>query len=371
MALAGIAGRLGRALDLHDPDHLGQLLNAIAVLGTGVIVLFLARALWPARPVTWLAAVGFSTSFSDRAQDGGDVPSGAARDARHSCSTAGSGADDQRERGRIRGCSPFLSGSCSGWVSWSAPGRCGWLRWRWSFWGRRRGHGPSRGAARAGKRCDRPVAVAALRSRPVVHPPGDALLESGLRSPAGGHVRAREAVARLLRGRAASPEVVRRPWQGAFNDRLIPPVLYAESWGDYFGIWAWGTRSQRKDGCDRCLVARSTERSWASCRPSPPSSGLVALLGLSISRPSDDPTLLVATLPPIAAGPDPSSIWPSRIRRATETRSKARTRWPRSRHWHCASASRLDGIARRRSVGIVLGAVLVVSALATLPFLFW
>ena len=59
MALAGIAGSIGRALDLHDPDHLGQLVNAIAVVGTGVIVLLLARMLWPARPVAWVASVGF------------------------------------------------------------------------------------------------------------------------------------------------------------------------------------------------------------------------------------------------------------------------------------------------------------------------
>src|SRR5687767_15380081 len=59
MALAGLAGSIGRALDLHDPDHLGQLVNAFSVVVTGVIVLLLARMLWPARPVTWVAAVGF------------------------------------------------------------------------------------------------------------------------------------------------------------------------------------------------------------------------------------------------------------------------------------------------------------------------
>ena len=31
--------------------------------GLGVIVFFLARVLWPARPVTWLAAVGFYSFF--------------------------------------------------------------------------------------------------------------------------------------------------------------------------------------------------------------------------------------------------------------------------------------------------------------------
>ena len=51
LAIAGVAGKLGRALDLRDPDHFGQLVNALAAVGTGVLVLLLARTLWPARPV--------------------------------------------------------------------------------------------------------------------------------------------------------------------------------------------------------------------------------------------------------------------------------------------------------------------------------
>ena len=35
MAVAGLAGSLGRALDMHDPDHLGQLVNALAVIVSG------------------------------------------------------------------------------------------------------------------------------------------------------------------------------------------------------------------------------------------------------------------------------------------------------------------------------------------------
>jgi len=61
--LAGLAGKLGVTLDLEDPDHLGQLLSAIAVVATGVLVLLLARTLWPGRPVVWLAAVGFFCFF--------------------------------------------------------------------------------------------------------------------------------------------------------------------------------------------------------------------------------------------------------------------------------------------------------------------
>jgi hypothetical protein len=63
MAIAGLMGSLGRALDMQDPDHLGQLVNALASVATGVLVFLIARVLWPARPVTWLASVGFFAFF--------------------------------------------------------------------------------------------------------------------------------------------------------------------------------------------------------------------------------------------------------------------------------------------------------------------
>ncbi len=63
MALAGVATKLGARLGLDDPEHLGQLLNAIFVVAAGVLVYLLARVLWPARPVLWFAAVGFFAFF--------------------------------------------------------------------------------------------------------------------------------------------------------------------------------------------------------------------------------------------------------------------------------------------------------------------
>ena len=58
-AVAGVAVELGRWLDLREPEHLGQLVSALAVVATGVILLLLARLLWPARPALWVASVGF------------------------------------------------------------------------------------------------------------------------------------------------------------------------------------------------------------------------------------------------------------------------------------------------------------------------
>ena len=63
MAIAGVMGSLGRALDMRDPDHLGQLVAAVSVVATGALVFLLARVLWPRRPVVWLASVGFYSFF--------------------------------------------------------------------------------------------------------------------------------------------------------------------------------------------------------------------------------------------------------------------------------------------------------------------
>ena len=57
--MAGAAVELGRTLGVTEPEHLGQLVNALAVVLTGIVVLVLARVMWPARPRLWLAAVGF------------------------------------------------------------------------------------------------------------------------------------------------------------------------------------------------------------------------------------------------------------------------------------------------------------------------
>ena len=143
-------------------------------------------------------------------------------------------------------------------------------------------------------------------------------------------------------GRPAStwtrfPEVVRRPWQGALNDRFIP-VLYAESWGDYFGIWAWGPgRSERTDAIDASLRRQSALGIPADgARPRRARSPARAFDHTPLPRiPRDSWPLFHRSQRSC-----PSSIWPLHIRRATETRSKARTRWPQSRRWHSASASR-------------------------------
>lgn len=58
-AVAGTAAELGAALGLGEPLRAAQLVNALLALGTAVLLLALARTLWPGRTVLHLAALGF------------------------------------------------------------------------------------------------------------------------------------------------------------------------------------------------------------------------------------------------------------------------------------------------------------------------
>ena len=92
---------------------------------------------------------------------------------------------------------------------------------------------------------------------------------------------------------AAVPRVVTRPWSGSFNDRLLP-LAYAETWGDYFGVWRWGpSRGPLGNDVKRTLVAQSL----AGLAPTLLAlTGWLALLLLVARRPRGDPLRLVPVL---------------------------------------------------------------------------
>jgi hypothetical protein len=363
MALAGLAGSLGRRLDLSDPDHLGQLLNAIAVVSTGVLVLLLARLLWPARPVTWLASVGFFAFFPTVVKTGAmfhPEPLGM-------LITAGAMVVLAR----------MVRTSTYTWrlaVPLGLLLGAGQLVRAWALWmvgvaivvlvvtalldpGVRR-------AAFAASAISLALAAivplpwyahrAASHSNPVFdRPHEDTFLLA--RRPLGFYVDAR------------FPDLVSRPWSGSFNDRFAP-VLYSETWGDYFGIWSWGPgRGDRTDAIDAALIRQNV----LGLLPTALSlAGLVALLGLSISRPRDDTARLVAALPPVFAL---FSVLYLAVAYPTSDGDTMKGTYALAAVPSLALCFgfAFDGLARNRVVGIALAAVLVASALAMLPFLVW
>ena len=58
-AVGGVAIELGERLGLDHPERVGQIFNALAAIGTLLLLLVLVRLLWPGRDVLHLAAVVF------------------------------------------------------------------------------------------------------------------------------------------------------------------------------------------------------------------------------------------------------------------------------------------------------------------------
>ncbi|OFW75758.1 MAG: hypothetical protein A2Y55_03050 [Actinobacteria bacterium RBG_16_68_12] len=363
LAIAGVAARIGRALDLDDPNHLGQLVNAVAVIGSGVLVLLLARTLWPARPVLWIASVGFLAFLPTVLKTGAmfhPEPLGM-------LITAGALLVLARML-RTRNYSWRLA------VPLGLLLGAGQLVRAWSLWMVAVAVIVLCAVALADRTVRRPALVSlAIVAAVAALVPGPWYAHQATRysNPVFDRPQPDEF---LLKRRslefyvdASFPDVVSHPWSGQFNDRFLP-VLYAETWGDYFGIWSWGTgRGDRTDAIDASLSRQSALGLLPTALAL---AGLVALFGLAVTRPREDVARLVAALPPIAALA--SVLYLAVAYPTTDGDTIKGT-------YMLAAAPALalcfgfavDQLARRRVVGLVLGAVLAASALAALPFLVW
>ena len=352
-ASPGVAGSIGRALDLHDPDHLGQLVNAFSVVGTGVIVLLLARTLWPARPVTWACRRRVLRVSSDRPEDGCDVPPGAARDADHGRSAARARAHGSNEDVLVEARRPARS-PARGSVSWCAPGRSGWSPLRssssWSVALADRSLRQAALTARPGR-----VVLAALVARAVVRASGDPLLESGLRPPAGGRVPARPASADVLRrrGRSTMSCVVRgRVVSTTGSSRSSMRRRGATTSGSGRGDRA---RGDRTDEIDSSLARQSGSGSF---RPVSRSPGSWRFSGSAVTRRREDVGRLDRRPAAVAAV---VSMLYSRVAYPTSDGDTIKGTYALA----AAPALALcfgfavDVLARRRVVGVVLAVVLV------------
>jgi 4-amino-4-deoxy-L-arabinose transferase-like glycosyltransferase len=362
-AVAGALVELTRGLDLADPGHPGQLLSAVAATATCLLVLLLARTLWPARPVVWLAATAFFAFLPTV------VKAGAMFHPEPLGMLVAAGALLLLARMvRTRRYAWWLV------VSLGLLLGLGQLVRAWSLWMvavtvvvlgvvavtdrelRKRVLASLVAVVLLAVLVPAPwyVHQATRYSNPVFNrsQPDTFLLA---RRPIGFYVDAQV------------PEVVRSPWSGQFDDRFWP-VLYAETWGDYFGIWSWGTgRAERTDAIDATLARQSVLGLLPTALALV---GVVALLGLAVTRPREDVGRLVAVLPPIAAVA--SILFLSVAYPSTDGDTIKGT--------YALSAApalalcfgfAVDVLSRRRAVALVLAVVLVASALAELPFLVW
>ena len=94
------------------------------------------------------------------------------------------------------------------------------------------------------------------------------------------------------------PEVVSEPHRGGLPPRFLP-ILYTDTWGDYFGIWSWNPpRPELTAPVERRLVVQSIVGLPMTAFAL---AGWFALLGLALVRCRDAPArLLVVLMPPVS-----------------------------------------------------------------------
>jgi len=363
MAVAGLAGNLGRALDMHDPEHLGQLVNAIAVVVTAVLVLLLGRTLWPSRPVLWLAAVGFFAFFPVVAKAGAMFHP----EALGMAITAGA----------LVVLALMVKRRTYSWrlsVPLGVLLGAGQLVRAWSLWLVVVAAIVLVAVALTERHVRRPALVALVVSlglAVVVPSPWYVHQATRYSNPVfdrpqeNRFVLARRPVEFYVDARY--PAIVFHPWQGQFNRRFIP-VMYTETWGDYFGIWAWGPgRSDRTDAIDTTLVRQSVLGLLPTALALV---GLIALLGMAVTHPREDVGRLVVALPPLAAV---ASVLYLAVAYPTSDGDTIKGTYALAAApaFALCFGFAVDVLARHRIVGVVLGVVLAATALALLPFLYW
>ena len=95
------------------------------------------------------------------------------------------------------------------------------------------------------------------------------------------------------------PDVISEPHRGTLPPRFLP-ILYTDTWGDYFGIWSWGgpPRPELTPRVNRRLVLQSIVGLPLTAFAV---AGWFALLGLAIARWRDAPARLVVVLMPFVS----------------------------------------------------------------------
>jgi hypothetical protein len=161
------------------------------------------------------------------------------------------------------------------------------------------------------------------------------------------------------------PELVTKPYRPEFSQSFLP-VLYSETWGDYFGVWAWGDAK----GGDPDAETRSKLNLQALAGVVPTLlavTGWLALLALSLRLWRFRAALLVVTLLPLAglAGllyftvsyptPDGDTIKGLYMLTALPA-------------WALAFGFSLDQALTSRRVGAILALLVGAGAVVSLPF---
>lgn len=94
---------------------------------------------------------------------------------------------------------------------------------------------------------------------------------------------------------AGMPEVVTHPYRPAFAENFLP-LVYSESWGDYFGVWAWNASLGAPN--EGTVISLRVQAAAGALPTILAFGGWIGLLVFALRRVGDRaPRLLVALLP--------------------------------------------------------------------------
>ena len=252
-ALAALAIRLGERLGMDTPEQLAQLLNALCVVVSGVLVLVLGRLLLPERPLARWSALAF-----------------------FACSPVVLKTGAMFHPQPLAMLLSLLALTATAWMVARRD-------YRLRLWA-------ALALSLAGAQLVRSVSIwvvgvvlvtlvaAAVAQREYRRRIVTALAASALAMvllPLPWYLHNQSTGGNAVFGRGMSVLSLDSPWPAAFYvDPGLPdvithpqraelgvglvPILYTETWGDFFGIWSWGTaRPELTSAVDRRLALQS------------------------------------------------------------------------------------------------------------------
>jgi hypothetical protein len=161
------------------------------------------------------------------------------------------------------------------------------------------------------------------------------------------------------------PAVITDPHRGTLAPRYVP-LLYAETWGDYFGIWSWNPpRPQLTADVNRRLMIQSVVGLPLT---SLAVAGWLAICGLAVARRRQAPSLLLVALMPIA-GLVGTLYYGTRIPITDGDTIKAMYLLTAIPAWALSFGFSVDVLVQRsRRVGVAVLAVLVPCLVVSLAY---
>ena len=360
-AVAALTIRLGEALGMATPEQLAQLLNALCLVATGVLVLVLGRLLLPGRPLGRWSALAF-----------------------FACSPVVLKTGAMFHPQPLAMLLSLLALTTTAWM----VARRDYRLWLWV----------ALALSLAGAQLVRSVSiwvvgvvlvtlvVAAISQREHRRRIATALAASALAMvllPLPWYLHNQSTGGNAVLGRGMSlvsfdspwptafyvdpdlPDVITHPQRAALEVGLVP-ILYAETWGDFFGIWSWGAaRHELTTAVNRRLALQSIVglplTTFALA-------GWLAFAALALSRWREAPERLIVALSPLV-GLAAVVFYVTRSYRPDGDTVKALFLLPAVPFWALSFGFAVDVLVERsRRAGVVLLPLLGLCLLVSLAY---